>query len=309
MPLRAPNIRVGRLMGGGGGGPLVGFLFGIAAVSGLAWPGRAQVVAQDSGLPRFLRDRGTGVPASIFGTYIRRGELLVYPFFEYARDQNREYQPKEFGLGPDVDFRGQFRSYAGQLFLGYGVTDWLAVEFEASVINARLEKSPRDTSAVPPVINETGVADIEGQVRARFVRERSGRPEFYGFVEITPPTQKHKLLIAEPDFDLKPGIGLIKGFSWGTLTGRIGAEYNREESKVDLGELSLEYLKRVSPRVRVLLSFEGGETGALDEWELVQGVQWQIARSLLLKVDNSLGLSSKATDWTPQIGLMFSRQP
>jgi len=298
MSLRAPVLAAR---------PLLGLLLGFAAPV-FARPAQAQVT-QESRLPVYLRDRGTGVPASLFGTYLRRGELLIYPFFEYARDHNREYQPKEFGLGPDVDFRGKFRSYAGQLFLGYGVTDWLAVELEGSVINSMLEKSLLDGSAVPAVIDETGLADIEGQVRARLLPESERRPEIFGFVEITPPTQKHKLLIAEPNFDLKPGIGLVKGFAWGTLTGRIGAEYNREESKVDLGEMSIEYLKRVSPRVRLFLSFEGGETGALDEWELVQGVQWQITQSILIKVDNSLGLSSKATDWTPQIGLMFSRPP
>jgi hypothetical protein len=198
---------------------------------GLAWPARAQAVAQDSSLPGFLRDRGTGVPASLFGTYVRRGQLLVYPFFEYAKDNNREYQPKELGFGPDIDFRSRYRSYAGQIFLGYGVTDWLAIELEGSVINARLEKSPLDTFGTPPVIEETGVGDIEGQVRARLLGESNHRPEFFGFVEVTPATRKHKRLIAEPDFDLKPGVGLVKGFSWGTLTGRIGAEYNREESR------------------------------------------------------------------------------
>ncbi len=29
------------------------------------------------------RDRGPGVPLSIVGTYIRNGELILYPFFEY----------------------------------------------------------------------------------------------------------------------------------------------------------------------------------------------------------------------------------
>jgi hypothetical protein len=27
---------------------------------------------------------------------------VIYPFFEYTFDNNREYQPKEFRLGPDV---------------------------------------------------------------------------------------------------------------------------------------------------------------------------------------------------------------
>jgi hypothetical protein len=40
-------------------------------------------MAQDPPRPTYLEDRGTGIPTSMFGTYVRRGELLVYPFFEY----------------------------------------------------------------------------------------------------------------------------------------------------------------------------------------------------------------------------------
>ena len=35
-------------------------------------------------------DRGTGVPTSMFGTYVRGGEWLVYPFVEHYRDNNFE---------------------------------------------------------------------------------------------------------------------------------------------------------------------------------------------------------------------------
>ncbi|MGH7452526.1 MAG: hypothetical protein ACRENG_14360, partial [bacterium] len=38
--------------------------------------------AQGDELPVYLKDRGTGIRTSIFGTYVRRGELLVSPFFE-----------------------------------------------------------------------------------------------------------------------------------------------------------------------------------------------------------------------------------
>ena len=31
-------------------------------------------------LPPYLRDRGTGVRMSMLGTYVRDGELLIYPF-------------------------------------------------------------------------------------------------------------------------------------------------------------------------------------------------------------------------------------
>ena len=50
---------------------------------------------EDTPLPTYLKDRGTGVPTSLFGTYVRRGELIVYPFFEHYRDGNLEYKPEE----------------------------------------------------------------------------------------------------------------------------------------------------------------------------------------------------------------------
>ena len=40
------------------------------------------------------RNRGEGLPTSMFGTFIRRGELLVYPFFEHYRDRNFEYHAR-----------------------------------------------------------------------------------------------------------------------------------------------------------------------------------------------------------------------
>ena len=50
-------------------------------------PSRIQP-APDPPLPVYLRDRGTGVSTSMFGTYVRRRELLVYPFFEYYLDND-----------------------------------------------------------------------------------------------------------------------------------------------------------------------------------------------------------------------------
>lgn len=121
-----------------------------ALCSGLGVAARpVPVLAQEGTLPVYARDRGPGVPASIFGTYLRYRELVIYPFFEYTLDNDREYQPKEFGLGPDVDFRGRFRGTSSQVFLGYGVTDWLALELEAAYLTAKLEKSPADTFATP----------------------------------------------------------------------------------------------------------------------------------------------------------------
>ncbi len=38
-----------------------------------------------------------------FGTYIRRGELLVNPFVEFYLDRNYEYKPSELGYGQGTD--------------------------------------------------------------------------------------------------------------------------------------------------------------------------------------------------------------
>lgn len=45
------------------------------------------VSAED--LPFYLKDRGTGIPTSMFGTYVRKEEVLVYPFYEYYYDYQR----------------------------------------------------------------------------------------------------------------------------------------------------------------------------------------------------------------------------
>jgi len=252
------------------------------------------------------QDRGAGIPTSRFGTYVTRGELLVNPFFAYTTDHNREYQPAQLGYGLVQDYRGRFRSTEDVLFVAYGVTDWLAVELEASRIHATFDKAPTDTSATPARIEESGLGDVEGQVRMRLSRERDRRPEIFGFVEITLPSQRNKVLIGNPDWDLKPGIGVVRAFAWGTMTTRITVEYNHDDRLWDLGEFSIEYLKRLSPSWRLNLAFEGGETGAMDEWDLVAGVRWRIRDSFFLKLDNAIGLMSKSTDWAPELGVVFA---
>jgi hypothetical protein len=264
-------------------------------------------LAQSDSLPPYLKDRGTGVPASIFGTYIREGELLIYPFFEYARDHNKEYNTREFGFPLDQDFRGRFRSTAAQMFLGYGVNNWLALEFELAYMHATLEKSPGDPLS-PAKTTESGIGDLEAQIRARVRAETPKGPEVFVFGDATFPSHKQKLLIGDKDWDLRPGFGVTKGFSWGTLTGKISGEWNREESHPILGELALEYLKRLSPATRLFLAIEGGEGGANDEADFVAGLQWWIKDRVMIKLDNSIGLQSKSPDWVPQLGVMFSLQ-
>ena len=45
----------------------------------------------------------------MFGTYVRPGELLIYPFVEYYQDADAEYAPEEFGYVDDTEYEGKFR--------------------------------------------------------------------------------------------------------------------------------------------------------------------------------------------------------
>jgi hypothetical protein len=263
-------------------------------------------MAQHTPLPQHLRDRGLGLPTSLPGTYVERGQLLLFPYVAYTRDANMEYQPSALGYGSQTDdYRGEYWSTQAQFFLAYGVTDWLALEVETSRIHARFDKAPSDTSAVPARIDETGLADFEAQLRVRVARERGSRPEVFASLEIIPPQQQGKTLIREAPLDVKGGIGIIRGYRWGTLTFRTTVEYNHDDQAWDLGETSLEYLKQVSSAARLLVAIEGGEGGAPDDYALVTGLRWRLRPGLFLKFDNALGLQSKATDLESQVGLLF----
>jgi hypothetical protein len=265
------------------------------------------IYAQKPGQLRYDNDQGDGISTSLFGTYIQKGELLLYPYFEYSMDHNREYQPSQYGFGPEQDFLAKYKSREGGLFFGYGVTDKLAIEFEASYMKATFEKDPRDLFATPNRIIEKGLGDIESQIRWLWMRPHGGWPEIQGFLEITIPSQKHKLFIGDKDWDFRPGVVLSKNYTWGKMSFRTDLEYNRESSGIDIGETAIEYLKRLSSPLRLVLAIEGGEGGAPDEWSFISGIRWQISNSVSLKFDNSLGITSKASDWAPQVGLVFSR--
>ena len=85
----------------------------------------------------YLQDRNGGIPLSMFGTYIEKGEFLIYPFYEYYYDQDAEYSPQELGYQLDQDYFGKYRAHEGLIFLGYGISDYLAIEFEAAIISAK----------------------------------------------------------------------------------------------------------------------------------------------------------------------------
>ena len=89
---------------------------------------------------------------------------------------------------------------------------------------------------------------------------------------------------------------------FGTMTARLAVEYDRSEEKYELGEYALEYLKKISSRWRLYGGFEGSQ----DELELITEAQLHLNRNMLLKFNNAFGATAKATDWAPEIGIMFS---
>lgn len=257
------------------------------------------ILGQDQ--PYYLIDRGAGIPTSQFGTYINRGEMLIYPFYEYYYDKDFEYEPLDFGYGSNKEFRGQYEAHEGVIFLGFGISDRLAMELEAGLISAKLDKSSEDTSSMPAVLKESGLSDVEGQLRWRWNRESMDVPEFFNYFEFVFPTGKKNSLIGTSDWEFKLGAGLIKGFRWGTITLRGAVDYVTSEKKLEIGEYALEYLKRISDLFRIFLMVEGSE----DEISLIPEIQWHINRNIVFKLATGIGLTSKATDFAPEVGIMF----
>jgi hypothetical protein len=258
----------------------------------------AQEPSQAPAIDR-LRDRGDGLPLSMFGTYIRRGDLIVYPFFEYYRDHDYEYEAGELGFSGTTEHRAQYRASEGLLLLAYGISENVAFEFEAAGISATLHKSPLDDSAMPPQLSESGLGDVESQLRWRWRKESDSRPELFSYFETVFPLQRDQKLIGTSGWEFKFGTGLIRGLSWGTIT--VRGSVAAVDGGVEIGEYAFEYLRRLSPRWRIFAAVEGSE----DEVEVIGEAQLFLTPRVCLKLNNAFGVTSKATDWAPEVGIAF----
>jgi len=234
----------------------------------------------------------------MFATFIDAGEFLVYPFFEYYRDEDLEYEPGELGYVGDTERYGRYRAREGLLFVGYGISERWALELEAAVISASLDRDPEDTSAMPAVLEQSGLGDVEGQIRYRWREETAERSEIFSYFETVLPLQKDKKLIGTPEWEFKLGTGFMRTRSWGTLVVRGAVAYAEGP---ELGEYAVEYIRGLSDGVRVYAGFEGSE----DEVELITELQLGLAEGLVLKLNSAFGVTAKATDWAPEVGLLF----
>lgn len=257
--------------------------------------------AQDS--TWYLHDRDTGVAMSMLGSYVQKGHVLVYPFWEGYADHNLEYKPRELGYSTSAtDYRGRFRASEGIFYLAYGISHNLAIEMEAAVISAELRPSLSDTSSGRPArVREAGLGDVEGQIRWRAQRETESRPEVWTFFETVLPLQRTRHIIGTQDWEFSAGFGLTKGFHWGTMTFRASAEYT--DGQLDAGEYAVEYARRVSRAWQLIGVIEGTQ---LDELSLITEAQWYFSRYARLRINNAWGFTPNATDLAPEVGVMFS---
>jgi hypothetical protein len=243
-----------------------------------------------------LEDRGgQTIPTSLFGTYFEKGQWLVYPFYEYVKNSEDEYHPSELGSVGDTDFLGESEEHEALIFLGYGLTRSLALEFEAAVWTKKtLHKAPEDPSPLPETIEESGLGDVETQLRWLWREETATRPAWYSFFEVTFPTRKSEdVLIGTDKWEGSAGIGFIRGFRWGTLNGRIA---------VGEIEYALEYLKRTSERWRFVATLEGEE----EEVSVIGEAQWFVRPNVFVKLNMGFGITPKAPDYAPEVGVMFA---
>ena len=278
-------------------------VFAVAVLAGTPQFGRAA----DPGLrvPTWLADRGEGIPTSLFGTYVREKELLFYPFYEYTKYKNYEYSPKDFKVSnSDREFFGKATIHEALIFLAYGFTDSLALEFEsAAYTRADFTKDPTDNTAVPSRLRESGLGDTEINLRYRYIKETATRPEVTFFFKAGFPFQKKKLLIGTQGWEFSPGVVLTKGFgSFGTMALRLSTNYSREERKNEFSEYAVDYIKQLNQSWRAVLSIEGDG----DEIAGIGELQYRLAKNAVLKLNLGLGLTKKAPDYAPEIGVMFN---
>lgn len=272
----------------------------VAALSGLI------LFAQDQnkipGLPYYLQDRGTGIPTSMFSTFIKKNELILYPYYEVYFDKHRMYKPSDLGFADDNEYQSpKFRGHEGLFFVAYGITEGFALQYEATVVTETIYKAKNDHSTMPSKFNEGGLGSMEFQLRYRLQKESIKKPEIFGYNEIILPLQKNRKLIGTQHLELSQGIGFIKGFKWGTMTVRASSIYDGGEKKISVFEYGLEYMKQVSRLLRVSGILEGS-TG---DFTFVADFQFHVTPYLYIRLNNAFGITRNASDHAPEVGFLF----
>jgi hypothetical protein len=65
--------------------------------------------------------------------------------------------------------------------------------------------------------------------------------------------------------------------------------------------MALEYLKKVNDWSWIYVGVEGTQ----DEWELINDLQLDLNRWIFIRGNNAIGITVKATDFAPELGVAF----
>ena len=178
------------------------------------------------------------------------------------------------------------------------------LELEAAASRASLQKADDDLTGMPSEIKESGMGHLSTRLDWRLLDETASRPEIFTYVGALIPHDSSKHLIGTPDWLAMAGAGVIRGYGWGTMTFRMGLEYDLgSASELDWGEVAVEYLKRLSPALTVYGAVQVLEG---DEYSLVGEVQWHLTPAVVLKLNSGFGLTPHGMDWSPRVGVLFS---
>lgn len=243
---------------------------------------------------------------SLFGTFVRGGELLVYPFYEYERTEE-EYNGEDLGLADDdEDYVGDLDGHEALLFIAWGITEDIHLELESLLYEkAVLHKAPDDTTSglINTYDESLAFPALQAQLRWRLHRETSTLPEVFTWVEVDHPLRTEKVLVGNADWEGALGVGFVKGFSWGTITPRLSLNYDHEENLLDIGEWAVEYFKRLNDQWRFVATIEGEKD---QEISLIGEIQWHFSRQAYFKLNSGFGVHGPAPDVAPEVGIMFS---
>ena len=274
----------------------------------LAWsPGPALAGAADPApaqeLPAYLADRGPGISTSQFATYV-------------ASRASSSSTPSTSTRGPppsSTTRASSARSAARTSSASSSSTRPCSLSptasRTASPSSSKGRSTPRPPSrrrpatraTSPPASRNRGWATSRARSAGAGERRRLPGPSFYSFLEIVFPLQENKLLIGTQDWEGALGLGFLRGYCWGTIGGRLAVAWDGEDSRLQLGEYAVEYIKRTSPRWRFLASLEGES----EEVSLIGEAQWSFSLRAFLKLNCGFGLTELSPDVAPEVGILF----
>ena len=255
-----------------------------------------------------LRDRGPGVSTSLTGIYVNDGEWLGSATYQNLENRGFQYAPEEFGFPDENDYLGKYKFSGGIFFAGYGLSDSVSLGLKVTGGSAKFNKASDDPSALPAEVKESGLGEVAPELTWRFMRETASRPELFTYVSVLIPHDSDNRLLGTEDWVVLPGIGINRGFSWATLSARMGFEYDTAStSTLDFGQWTVEGQRRFSDAWWLsagLVGTVGGGNNFDEVWQTTY-VEWSANPHVTVRFGSRIGLTTMTEGWTGELGIVI----